>query len=152
VQDPPQGDSESDTSPLTHFTESDPEDMSGFEVLEFNYNHNHSDYSSNCSIHRAALDPSDYRNKAPINNWGDYHRISSGRSDEEIAHSAQHWSDCFLLMCPVHADDKIRNKVYAGELSSSTPLVDLQQGVMQDAMDSEINEPTIRSPRPRPDL
>jgi len=66
VQDPTQEDSESDTSPLTHFTESDPKDMSRFKVLEVNYNHNHSDCSSNCSIHRAALDPSDYRNKDPI--------------------------------------------------------------------------------------
>jgi len=59
VQDPTQEDSENDTSPLTHFTESDPEDMSRFEVLEVNDNHNHSDCRSNCSIHRAALDPSD---------------------------------------------------------------------------------------------
>jgi len=152
VQDPTQEDSESNTSPLTYFTESDPEDMSRFEVLEVNYNHNHSDCSSNCSIHRAALDPSDYRNKDPINNWGDYHSISSGRSDEEIAHSAQHWSDCFVLMCPVHEDDKIRNKVYAGELSSSPPLEDPQHGAMRDARDPEINEESILSPRPRPDL
>jgi len=152
VQDPTQEDPESNTSPLTHFTESDPEDMSRFEVLEVNYNHNHSACSSNCSIHRAALDPSDYRNKDPINNWRDYHSISSGQSDEEIAHSAQHWSDCFVLMCPVHEDDKIRNKVYAGELSSSPPLKEPQQGAMQDAMDPEINEETILSPQPRPDL
>jgi len=95
VQDPTQEDSKNDTSPLTHFTESDPEDISRFEVLEVNYNHNHSDCSSNCSIHRAALDPSDYRNKDPINNWDDYRSISSGQSDEKIAHSAQHWSDCW---------------------------------------------------------
>jgi len=152
VQDATQEDSESDTSPLTHFTETDPEDMSRFEVLEVNYNHNHSDCSSNCSIHRAALDPSNYRNKDPINNWGDYHSISSGRSDEEIAHSAQHWSDCFVLICPVHEDDKIRNKVYAGELSSSPPIDNPQQGAMQDPMDLENNEETILSPRPRPDL
>jgi len=150
VQDPTQEDSESDTSSLTHFTES--EDMFRFEILEVNYNHNHSDCSSNCSIHRAALDPSDYRNKDPINNWGNYHSISSSRSDEEIAHSAQHWSDCFLLMCPVHEDDKIRNKVYGGELSSSPPLDNSQQGAMQDAMDPEINEETSLSTRPRPDL
>jgi len=152
VQDPTQEDSESDTSPITHFTESDPEDISRFEVLEINYNHNHSDCSSNCSIHQAALDPSDYRNKNPINHWGDYHSISSGRSDEEIAHSAQPWSDCFVLMCPVHKDDNIRNKVYVGELSSSSPLDDPQQGAMQDAMDPEINEKTILFPRPRTDL
>jgi len=59
VQDPAQEDLENDTSPLTHFTEPDPEDMSRFEALEVNYNHNHSDCSSNCSIHRAALDPRD---------------------------------------------------------------------------------------------
>jgi len=130
VHDPTQEDSENDAAPLTHFTESDPEDMSRSEVLEVNYNPNHSDSNSNCSIHRDALDPSDYRNKDPINNWGDYQNISSGRSDEEIAHSAQHWSDCFVLMCPVHEDDKIRNKVYAGELWSSPPLDDFQQGAM----------------------
>jgi len=50
VKDPTQENSESDTSPLTHFPESDPKDMSRFEVLEVNYNHNHSDCSSNCSI------------------------------------------------------------------------------------------------------
>jgi len=55
-------------------------------------------------------------------------------------------------MCPVHEDDKIMNKVYAGELSSSPPLDDPQEGAMQDAMDPEINEETILSPRPRPDL
>jgi len=68
VQDPTQEDSDSDTSPLTHFTESDPEDMSRFEILEVNNNHKHSDCSSDCSIHRAVLDPRDYRNKDPINN------------------------------------------------------------------------------------
>jgi len=152
VQEPTQDDSESDTSPVTHFTKSKPEDMSGFEVREVNYNHSHSDCSPDCSIHQAALDPSDYRNKDPINSFGDYHRIRGGRSDEENAHSAQHWSDCFVLMYPVHDDDKIRNKVYAGELSSSPPLEDPQQGAMQDAMDPEINEETILFPRPRPDL
>jgi len=55
-------------------------------------------------------------------------------------------------MCPIHEDDKIRNKVYAGELSSSPPLDDPQQGAMQDAMDPEIKEETILPPRPRPDL
>jgi len=34
VQDPTQEDSENDTSPITHFTEYDPEDMSRFAVLE----------------------------------------------------------------------------------------------------------------------
>ena len=151
VQDPTQEDSESDTSPLTHVTESDPEDLSRFEVLEVNYNHHATDWSGNCRFHRAALDPWDYRNKDPINIWGDYDSISSGRSDEEIPHSAQYWSDCFVLMCPVHADDKNRNKVHAGEWSSSPPLDDPQQGAMQDAMDPEINKETILSPRPRPD-
>jgi len=58
----------------------------------------------------------------------------------------------FLLMCPFHEDDKIRNKVYACKLSSSPTLEDPQQGAMQDAMDPEINEETILSPPPRPDL
>jgi len=98
------------------------------------------------------LDPSDYRNKNPIINWCDYRSISSGQSDEEIAQSAQHWSDCFVLMCPVHEDDKIMNKVYAGELHSSPPPDNLQERTMQDGIDSEINEKTILSPRPHPDL
>jgi len=51
-------------------------------------------------------------------------------------------------MCPVHEDDKIMNKVYAGELKSSLPLDDPQQGAMQDAMDPEIDEEIIISPRP----
>jgi len=82
MQDPTQEHSESDTSPLIHLTKSDPEDMSRFEVHEVIYNHNHSHCSSNCSIHRAVLDPSDNRNKHSINNWCDYQSISSGRSDE----------------------------------------------------------------------
>jgi len=126
--------------------------MSQFEVLKVNYNHNHLDCSSNCSIHQAALDTSDCRSKDPINNWGDYWSISSGRSNEKIAHSAQHWSDCFVLMCPVPEDDKIMNKVCAGELESSPPLNDPQQRAMQDAMDPEIDQETILSPRPRPHL
>jgi len=68
VQDPTQEDSENDTFPLTHFTESDLEDLSRFEVLEANYNHNQSDCIRNCSIHRAALNLSNYRNTDPINN------------------------------------------------------------------------------------
>jgi len=55
-------------------------------------------------------------------------------------------------MCPVHEDDKIINKLYAGELKSSPPLDDRQQGAMQDAMDPEIDEKTILSPRLPPDL
>jgi len=55
-------------------------------------------------------------------------------------------------MCPVHEDDKIMNKVYGGELKSSPPLDDLQQGAVQDAMDPEVDEEKILSPRPRPDL
>ena len=152
VQDTTPDGSESDTSPITHFTESEPQDLFSFEVLEGNYNQNHSDCSSNCSIYQAALDLSDYRNKYPINNWDDYQSISRGRSDEEIAQSAQHWSDRFVLMCLVHEDDTIRSKVYAGELTSSPPLDYPQQGAMQEAMDPEINEETILSPRPQPDL
>ena len=152
VQDPTQEDSENDSPPLTHFTESDLEEMLRFEALEINYNHNHSDRSSNCSIHRAALDHSDYRNKDPINNWGDYRSISSGRNDEEVAHLAKHWSHCFVLMCPLYEDDKIMNKDYSAELKSTPPLDNPQQGAMQDAMDPEIDEETILSPRPRPDL
>jgi len=44
------------------------------------------------------------------------------------------------------------NKVYAGELKSSPPLDDPQQRAMQDAMDPEIVQEMILSPRPRPDL
>ena len=152
VQDPTQEDSENDIFAFTYSTKFDPEDMSRFKLLEVDYNHNHSDCSSNCSIDSAVLDLSDYRNKNSINNWGDYGGISSGQSDEEIAHIAQHWSDCSVLMCSVHEDDKIRNKVYAGEQKSSSPLDDLRHGVMQDAMDSEFNEETILSPLPQPAL
>jgi len=55
-------------------------------------------------------------------------------------------------MCPVHEDDKIMNKVYAGELKSSLPLEHHLQRAIQDTMDPEFNEETILSPRPRPDL
>jgi len=146
VQDPTQEDSQNNTSPLTGFTESDPEDISGFEVLEVNYNHNHSDCSSNCSIHRAELDTSDCRNRNAINNWGDYRSISSSRSDEKITHSSSHRPDCIVLMCPVHQDDKIMKKVYAGELKRSPPLGNHQQGAMQDAIDSDIERETILCP------
>ena len=55
-------------------------------------------------------------------------------------------------MCPVHEDDKIRNKVYWGELPSSPPTVDPEQGAMEATMDMEPDRGTILSPRPRPDL
>ena len=126
--------------------------MSRFEPLEVEYTKHYSDCNSDCSIHQAVLDPSDYRNKSPIHLWVDYWSISSGRSDEEIQHSAQHWSDCFVLMCPVHKDDKIRNNVYWGELPSSPPTVDPEQGVMEATMDMEPDRGRILSPRPRPDL
>jgi len=55
-------------------------------------------------------------------------------------------------MCAGHEDDNIMNKVYADELRSSPPLEGPQQGAMPDVMDAEIDEETIRSSRPRPDL
>jgi len=55
-------------------------------------------------------------------------------------------------MCPIHEGDKIMNKVYAGELKGSPPLNNPQQGAMQDAMDPKIDQGTILSPRPPPDL
>jgi len=55
-------------------------------------------------------------------------------------------------MCPAHEDDNIMNQVYAGELKSSPPLNEPQQGAMQDAMVPETDKGTILSPRPRPDL
>ena len=152
AQDPTQQDSEYDNSPLTHFLESNPATMSRFEPLEVEYTNYCSDCNSDCSIHQAALDPSDYRNKSPINLWGDYRNISSGRSEEEIQHSAQHWSDCFVLMCPVHEDDKIRNKVYWRVLPSSPPTVYPEQGAMEAAVDTETDRGTVLSPRPRLDL
>ena len=152
TQDPTQEDSEDDDSPLTHFIESNPANMSRFESLEVGYTNHYSDCNSDCSIHRVALDPSDYRNKSPINLWGDYPSISSGRGDEEIQHSAQHWSDCFVLMCPVDEDDEIRNKVYWGELLSSPPTVDSEQEALEAAMDTEPDRGTALSPRPRLDL
>jgi len=100
VQDSTQEDSENDRSPLTHFTESDPEGMSRFAVLEFNYTHNYSDCSSDWSIHQAALDTNDYRNKDPLSTRSDYMSISYGQSNEAIAHSEQHWSDCFRANVP----------------------------------------------------
>jgi len=84
VQDPTQEDSGNDTSPLTNFTESYPEEISPVDVVEVNYNHTHSDCCTNGSIYCAVLDPSDYRNKDTNNNWGDYWSISSGRSDDKI--------------------------------------------------------------------
>src|ERR1700712_4769700 len=99
VQDPTQADSEDANSTLTLSTIPNPEDTSRFNTLDVDYTHNHSDCDSSCSIHQGVLDPSDYRNADPINLWGDYRSISSGRSDEEIQHSAQHWLDCFVLMC-----------------------------------------------------
>jgi len=42
-------------------------------------------------------------------------------------------------MGPVHEDDKIMNKVYAGELKSSAPLDDPQQPAIQDTMGPAIN-------------
>ena len=55
-------------------------------------------------------------------------------------------------MCPVHEDDQIMNNIYARKLKSSPPLDNPQQGEMQEPMDPEIDEETIGSPRPRPDL
>ena len=106
AQDPAHEDSENENSPLTHFIKSNPANISRVEPLEVQYTGHCSVCDSDCSIHKAMLDPSDYRNKYPINLWGDYWRISSGRSDEEKEHSAKHWTDCFVLMYPVH--EKIR--------------------------------------------
>ena len=100
--------------------------MSRFETLEVVYSRHCSDCNSDCSIHQALLDPTDYRNKNPINTWGDYRSISSGRSNEEIQHLAQDWTDCFVLMCLHHEDDKIMNKVYLGKAPSSPPVGDPQ--------------------------
>ena len=57
-----------------------------------------------------------------------------------------------MLMCPVHQDDKIMNKVYVGQLKSSPPPDDIQQGEIQDAMDPEVDEETILCRQPLPDL
>jgi len=89
-QDPTQQDSENGSSPLTHSTECDPGEISKFEVLMVSYNHNHSDCDDDCSIHQVVLDPSDYKNKNTINKWEDYQSISSGKSNEEIQHLAEH--------------------------------------------------------------
>ena len=126
--------------------------MSRFEPLEVEYPNHCSDCNSDCSIYQAVLDPSDYCKMSSINLWGDYRSISSGRSDEEIQHSAQHWSECFVLMCPVHEDNKMRNKVYWEELPSSPPTVDPAQGAMEATMDMETDRGKTFSPRPRPDL
>ena len=152
AQDSTQENSQYDDSPPAHFIESSPAKMWRFEPLEVDYTNHCSDRNSDCSIYQAALDPSDYRNKSPINLLGDYRSISSDRRDEEIQYSAQYWSDCFVLMCPVHEDDKIRNKVYWGELPSSPPTVDPEQRAMEATMDTEPDRGEILSPRPRPDL
>ena len=55
-------------------------------------------------------------------------------------------------MCPVHEEDKIRNKVYWGELPSSPPTIDPEQGAMDATMDTEPDRGKILSPRHRPDL
>ena len=67
AQDLTPEDSEYDDFPLPHFIESNPADMSRFEPLEVEYTRQGSDCDSDCSIHQAVLDPSDYRNKSPIN-------------------------------------------------------------------------------------
>ena len=152
AQDPTQEDSEYDYSPLTHFIESNPANMSRFEPLEVEYTNHCSDCNSDSSIHQVALNPSDYRNKSPINLWSDYRSISRGGSDKVIQNSAQHWSDYFVLMCPVHEDDKIRNNVYWGELPSSPPTIDPEQGAMEATMDMKPDRGEILSPRLRPNL
>ena len=152
AQDPTQEDLENEDSPLTHFIKSYLANMSRFEPLEVEYARHFSDCHSDCRIHQAMFNPSDYRNKDHINLWGDYRSISSGRSYEEIQYSAQHWTDCRGLLCPNHEDDRIRSKVYAGSLSSSPILDNLRKEVMEMTMDKEPNEKSILSPRPGPDL
>ena len=146
ANNPTQENSESDTTLVTHYIESDFEDMSTFEPLEVDYSRNCLDCNSDCSIHQALLDPTDYRNKDPINTWGDYRSISSGRSEEEIHHSAQHWSDCFVRMCPDHEDDKIMNKVYVEEAPSSPPIDDPQRAAMEAAIDTDPEGQRVSSP------
>ena len=45
-----------------------------------------------------------------------------------------------------HEDDKIRNKVYWGELPSSPPTVDPEQGAMEATMDTEPDRERFFSP------
>ena len=123
-EEPPSHCPRPENSSLTYFSESNPADLSRFEPLEVEYTRYWSDFNSDCSIHQAVLDLSQYRNKYPFILWGDYCSISSGSSDQEIQHSAQYWLDCFVLTCPTYRGDKIMNKVYAGRLPSSTPLGD----------------------------
>src|SRR6195952_2742808 len=52
-------------------------------------------------------------------------------------------------MCPDHEDDKIMNKVYAGELPSSPPAAPSR--AMEDTMETG-SEPEVMEPRPRLDL
>ena len=81
--------------------------MSPFEVLKVDYNYNHSECSSNWSIHLAALDPNDNRNKDSITTWCDYQSMRCGQRANEKADCGQHWSDGFVHMCLVHEDDRI---------------------------------------------
>ena len=57
-----------------------------------------------------------------------------------MEYSAKHWTDCFVLMFPIHEEDRIMNKVYAGELPSSPPAGDPQEGAMKASMDTEPDE------------
>ena len=54
-------------------------------------------------------------------------------------------------MCPDHEDDKIMNKVYIEEASSSPPIDDPQEGALEAAMDTDRDEESVLSPRPWPD-
>ena len=126
--------------------------MSRFESLEVQYTGHCSDCDSNCSIHQAMLNPTDYRNWNCINLCGNYWSISSGRSDKEIQHSAQHWTECHVLRCSVHEENQARNKVYVGSLPSITTLASLNKRATEAAMATEPNEKTVLSTKPCLDL
>ena len=55
-------------------------------------------------------------------------------------------------MCPDYEEDKIMNKVYAGELPSSATVDDLEGTVMKAFIDSELEGGTALSTRTRLDL
>ena len=81
AKDPIPEETESDTAPLTHYIQSKLEAISRFQPFEGEYSNHYSDCNSDYSIYQAMLDPTDCQNKNPINTWGEYRSISSGRSD-----------------------------------------------------------------------
>ena len=80
----------SDFEPLT-----EPEDQAEYDIGA------HSECGSECS-----------RLRKTINDWGDTRSLSSGRSQEEIEHSALHWTACHEVVCDIHDSLKPPKTIY----------------------------------------